>query len=317
MEKVTLSEDSIIKKVRFKESDVNTKDAMAVEDSNTKKVYFKESDGSPKNVMVVESSPAPSLSWKDMLLGIDTPALNKTNGGHFLVDNFSLSDTNDYNKILSQGPWVIFGYYLTVQPWTIDFNPNLPYPNLVLTWIRFPDLPSHLYQKQILIEIRGMTQQGELSGCYKFFSAEEKGEKSEQTIATSEVAEDGESGPWMTRGEFNGGRFKYGKSQGFEEKGKVTIDPHEKLSTASCDGDHVKVDTPTSVQKQAQPVVHFNPTFEENSFVNVAVKEGVLEAKNHSAMVFKRNSILEPISEETKGSVCPSKIKLPREFSKG
>ncbi|KAK5785850.1 hypothetical protein PVK06_040471 [Gossypium arboreum] len=73
-------------------------------------------------------------------------------------------------------------------------------------------------------------------------------------------------------------------------------------SQASCDGDHVKVDTPTSVQKQAQPVVHFNPTFEENSFVNVAVKERVLEAKNHSAMVFKRSSILEPISEETRGS---------------
>ncbi|KAK5785849.1 hypothetical protein PVK06_040470 [Gossypium arboreum] len=119
--------------------------------------------------------------------------------GYFLA---KFQSTNDYDKILSQGPWVIFGYYLTIQPWRIDFNPSLPYPNLVLTWIRFPDLPSHLYQKQILIEIRGMC------GCYRHSKenypvvinssvTEEKGEKSEQTIATSEVAEDGESGPWM------------------------------------------------------------------------------------------------------------------------
>ncbi|MBA0693905.1 hypothetical protein Goari_004247 [Gossypium aridum] len=58
--------------------------------------------------------------------------------------------------MLSQGPWVIFGQYLTVQPWTTDFNPGLPYPNMVLTWIRFPGLPSHLYKKQILWEIKGM-----------------------------------------------------------------------------------------------------------------------------------------------------------------
>ncbi|PPD95715.1 hypothetical protein GOBAR_DD07271 [Gossypium barbadense] len=58
--------------------------------------------------------------------------------------------------MLSQGPWVIFGQYLTVKPWTIDFNPGLPYPNMVLTWIRFPGLPSHLYKKQTLWEIRGM-----------------------------------------------------------------------------------------------------------------------------------------------------------------
>ncbi|MBA0661773.1 hypothetical protein Goklo_006024, partial [Gossypium klotzschianum] len=60
--------------------------------------------------------------------------------------------------MLSRGPWVIFGQYLTVKPWTIDFNPGLPYPNMVLTWIRFPGLPSHLYKKQILWEIRGMIE---------------------------------------------------------------------------------------------------------------------------------------------------------------
>ncbi|MBA0617573.1 hypothetical protein Godav_027008 [Gossypium davidsonii] len=108
------------------------------EDSNTTKVRFKESDVIPEDVMVVESSPTPSFSSKDMLVGKDSFVQNNTNGGQFL------------------GPWVIFGHYLTVQPWMIDFNPSLPYPNMVLIWIRFPGLPSHLYQKQILMEIRGI-----------------------------------------------------------------------------------------------------------------------------------------------------------------
>lgn len=52
--------------------------------------------------------------------------------GYFIA---KFQSTDDYDKILSQGPWVIFGHYLTVQPWTIDFNPSLPYPNMILTWI--------------------------------------------------------------------------------------------------------------------------------------------------------------------------------------
>ncbi|MBA0674328.1 hypothetical protein Goari_015931, partial [Gossypium aridum] len=54
----------------------------------------------------------------------------------------------------------------------------------------------------------------------------------------------------------------------------------------------------------------------ENSFVNVEVKEGVLEARNHSAVVFKNRNILEPVSEETGGSGPSTGIKLPREVFK-
>ncbi|KAH1121278.1 hypothetical protein J1N35_004438 [Gossypium stocksii] len=73
--------------------------------------------------------------------------------GYFLA---KFQNSGDYDKILSQGPWVIFGHYLTIQLWSINFNPNLPYPNLVQTWIRFPGLSSHLYKRQILMEIGGL-----------------------------------------------------------------------------------------------------------------------------------------------------------------
>ncbi|MBA0570480.1 hypothetical protein Golob_004135, partial [Gossypium lobatum] len=40
----------------------------------------------------------------------------------------------DFDKVLSWGPWIVYGQYLTVKPWTIDFNPLQPYLSVVLVW---------------------------------------------------------------------------------------------------------------------------------------------------------------------------------------
>ncbi|MBA0664276.1 hypothetical protein Goklo_004314 [Gossypium klotzschianum] len=60
----------------------------------------------------------------------------------------------DCEKALSEGPWTIFGQYLTVQPWTLAFDPTQAYPSVVMAWIRFPALPSYLYNRKIITEIR-------------------------------------------------------------------------------------------------------------------------------------------------------------------
>ncbi|KAH1091473.1 hypothetical protein J1N35_018730 [Gossypium stocksii] len=63
---------------------------------------------------------------------------------------------DDYPKVLSQGPWVIYGQYLIVQPWTKIFSPSQPYTSMVLAWIRLPGLPGlpgFLYKKKIIEEI--------------------------------------------------------------------------------------------------------------------------------------------------------------------
>ncbi|PPE02905.1 hypothetical protein GOBAR_DD00065 [Gossypium barbadense] len=73
--------------------------------------------------------------------------------GYFLV-NFQ--NKQDCKKALSQGPWTIFGQYLTVQPWTLAFDPTQAYPSIVMAWIRFPALPSYLYNRKIITEIRGL-----------------------------------------------------------------------------------------------------------------------------------------------------------------
>ncbi|KAH1131559.1 hypothetical protein J1N35_002937 [Gossypium stocksii] len=73
--------------------------------------------------------------------------------GYYLAKFHSI---DDYTKVLSQGLWLIYGQYLTVQPWTKDFNPLQPYPSMVLAWIRLPGLPGFLYKKKIIEEIRGI-----------------------------------------------------------------------------------------------------------------------------------------------------------------
>ncbi|KAK5837166.1 hypothetical protein PVK06_012976 [Gossypium arboreum] len=64
-----------------------------------------------------------------------------------------LQSIDDYTKVLSQGPWMIYGQYLTVQPWTKDFNSSQPYPSIVLAWILLLGLFGFLYKRKIIEEI--------------------------------------------------------------------------------------------------------------------------------------------------------------------
>lgn len=55
--------------------------------------------------------------------------------GYFLA---KFQNTVDYERVLCDGPWIVYGQYLTVQLWTIDFNTNQAYPTTVMAWIRLP-----------------------------------------------------------------------------------------------------------------------------------------------------------------------------------
>ncbi|KAH1113800.1 hypothetical protein J1N35_007178 [Gossypium stocksii] len=76
-----------------------------------------------------------------------------TENGYFLA---KFQCMEDFNKVLSQGPWIIYGQFLTVQPWTKYFNPKKPYSSVVLAWIRLSGLPSFMYKMRILEADRGL-----------------------------------------------------------------------------------------------------------------------------------------------------------------
>ncbi|KAI9073119.1 hypothetical protein K1719_044928 [Acacia pycnantha] len=56
----------------------------------------------------------------------------------------------DYARVLTGGPWVIFGAYLVVQPWTIDFDHRSANISSVVAWIRVPGLSFRYYHKSTL-----------------------------------------------------------------------------------------------------------------------------------------------------------------------
>ncbi|KAK9027648.1 hypothetical protein V6N11_067473 [Hibiscus sabdariffa] len=65
----------------------------------------------------------------------------------FLV---KFSDRCDYLKVLTEGPWTIFGHYVTVEQWSIDFQPTQASPSRLMAWIRLPGLPLTLYKRSFI-----------------------------------------------------------------------------------------------------------------------------------------------------------------------
>ncbi|KAI9086987.1 hypothetical protein K1719_031148 [Acacia pycnantha] len=59
----------------------------------------------------------------------------------------------DFQNALLNGPWMIFGHYLTVQPWSPSFRPQDHVINQVIGWIRLPKLPARYYHKSIIRSI--------------------------------------------------------------------------------------------------------------------------------------------------------------------
>lgn len=73
--------------------------------------------------------------------------------GYFLV---KFQSREVYEKVLTQRLWIVLGQYLTVQPWTLKFNPLQAFPNYTMVWVRFLGLLGLLYKRQILDEIEGL-----------------------------------------------------------------------------------------------------------------------------------------------------------------
>ncbi|KAL4296074.1 hypothetical protein GQ457_12G008940 [Hibiscus cannabinus] len=69
---------------------------------------------------------------------------------YFLV---RIEDPRDYRKILTEGPWTIYGSYLTVQPWSRSFSTSEKHPSRVVVWVRLPGLPYKYYSKALFRRI--------------------------------------------------------------------------------------------------------------------------------------------------------------------
>ncbi|KAI9116552.1 hypothetical protein K1719_012719 [Acacia pycnantha] len=95
-----------------------------------------------------------SIMSRDLLTR--TQALWRLKGSYQLVDmeggfffaSFDLEE--DYTKVLTGGPWMVFGAYLAVQPWSIDFDSRTTKVSNVVVWVRIPGLSFRYYHKSTL-----------------------------------------------------------------------------------------------------------------------------------------------------------------------
>ncbi|KAL4368746.1 hypothetical protein GQ457_05G015960 [Hibiscus cannabinus] len=63
------------------------------------------------------------------------------------------SNERDYTEVLMQGPWTIYGSYLTVQPWSHSFTKPEKHPMQVIVWVRLPGLTYRYYSKALFCHI--------------------------------------------------------------------------------------------------------------------------------------------------------------------
>ncbi|XP_050229293.1 uncharacterized protein LOC126678439 [Mercurialis annua] len=56
----------------------------------------------------------------------------------------------DVVAVLTGGPWVMLGHYLSVQMWNEEFNCSMGCVHSIQAWIRLPGMPIHYYNKKVL-----------------------------------------------------------------------------------------------------------------------------------------------------------------------
>ncbi|KAK2986423.1 hypothetical protein RJ640_011861 [Escallonia rubra] len=80
----------------------------------------------------------------------------------------TFSEEDDDRKALEQGPWFIGINYLSVQPWTPNFDPNTKSILSMAVWIRLNALPLEYFDKEIhyaLIQSLLLSPKVVLLGC--------------------------------------------------------------------------------------------------------------------------------------------------------
>lgn len=56
----------------------------------------------------------------------------------------------DYLRVLTGGPWMVMGHYLTVQKWKPGFNAAKAQVGTTMVWIRFPHILMELYGSSVV-----------------------------------------------------------------------------------------------------------------------------------------------------------------------
>lgn len=60
---------------------------------------------------------------------------------------------DDYNHVLTEGPWMINDHYLTIRQWAHNFIPDDTLIRFLTAWIRIPNLPVEYFDVDFLHKV--------------------------------------------------------------------------------------------------------------------------------------------------------------------
>ncbi|CAI0626847.1 unnamed protein product [Linum tenue] len=79
-----------------------------------------------------------------------TLQVTSVKNGYFLV---RFTSGIDYERAVTGGPWLVGDNYLTVHPWSEDFNPYEHEISSTLVWARLLDIPIHYFHQVAVMKI--------------------------------------------------------------------------------------------------------------------------------------------------------------------
>ncbi|XP_021726906.1 uncharacterized protein LOC110731183 [Chenopodium quinoa] len=72
-------------------------------------------------------------------------------GYDYFIARFSIVD--DYNHVLTQGPWMLDDNYLTIRKWVPNFIPDDAPLRFLTAWVRIPNLSVEYFDKEFLLKV--------------------------------------------------------------------------------------------------------------------------------------------------------------------
>lgn len=69
-------------------------------------------------------------------------------GAHYYIAKFQKQES--MQSVLQNGPWFIFGHFLSCQRWELNFIATEAKQTLTVVWLRLPNLPTEFYDGSIL-----------------------------------------------------------------------------------------------------------------------------------------------------------------------
>ncbi|XP_021724672.1 uncharacterized protein LOC110691991 [Chenopodium quinoa] len=167
-----LIRDTRLDEVAHRETHIEIEDEEDVSDDDEIPEGIEDSERCPVILLTKEEKRAMRKPWKHTLIirmfdgslgymGLMKQLKRKWQlKGELILTNIGckyfiakFNNVDDYNYVLTQGPWLIEDKYLTIRKWTPNFIPEEASINVLTAWVRILNLSIEYFDKEFLKKV--------------------------------------------------------------------------------------------------------------------------------------------------------------------